>query len=213
MQCQALESQVIALDEQLKILEGVKIELKTDLSDIQSMTMQNRKQLNLRKHYDSEVRRWLEEMKADNEEVRSIIEIIQAELATRFALEERITLALVESDKSASTFERHSHPSDLSMTSLASRVVNEPAEAWTEDEVEYKSASQDRQKHQLEQASRSSMYRSLTYVSFLFCLVAILISVYSGGKHNQIWDEDFQFSTRKIPLHNASQKSRYKRPQ
>ncbi|KAJ3298656.1 hypothetical protein HDU79_008149 [Rhizoclosmatium sp. JEL0117] len=149
--CDGFEGVEAVWRQEVEVLEECCLVLRKALEECRKDVLENRRQLNLRRHYDGEVERWIGEVRREVNEVESVIEPAREALEKRLGLEntlmERVA-ALVELKKeyeeSIQRMEeakiadeeekRQHHMFDMSLMTLSSQVMNDPipAEEWSD---------------------------------------------------------------------------------
>ncbi|KAJ3070963.1 hypothetical protein HDU99_002539, partial [Rhizoclosmatium hyalinum] len=100
--CDGFEGVEAVWRQEVEVLEECCLVLRKALEECRKDVLENRRQLNLRRHYDGEVERWIGEVRREVNEVESVIEPAREALEKRLGLEntlmERVA-ALVELKK------------------------------------------------------------------------------------------------------------------
>ncbi|KAJ3025755.1 UNVERIFIED_CONTAM: hypothetical protein HDU68_006745, partial [Siphonaria sp. JEL0065] len=133
--------------------------MKKEVKELQTSILENRRQLNIRKHCDEEVERWIEGLKDRLVDVENVIEPAREALEKRETLEDtlvRRVQALLELKgeyeesirrlEEARLVDEEKHQQqlcDMSLLTLSSHVVNDlvPAEEWSDEDEELASKS------------------------------------------------------------------------
>ncbi|KAI9342648.1 hypothetical protein BDR26DRAFT_859310 [Obelidium mucronatum] len=158
-----LESVIEKMEGDLEGVWSVEVEgwvsccelLKSEVKELQMAILENRRKLNLRKHYDEEVERWIDELKNQVLNVEEVIGPAREALENRQTLDDTLvhrvqallelkgeyeeSIRRLEDARLADHEKHHQQMFDMSLVTLNSQVINDPipAEEWSDEEEEH----------------------------------------------------------------------------
>ncbi|KAJ3140908.1 hypothetical protein HK100_008272 [Physocladia obscura] len=160
-QCMVLELCVAEMEKEVEKVEVAKRDIKAmedtctllrdQLVTVQRAILDNRKQFNLRKHYDAEVERWIDSVRTDVRNVEGILGSAREALEFRKGVDEALLqklcdlenlkneykAAIRKQDEAVKAVEEQKQQQtsfDMSLMTLSSQVINDPTlpEEWSD---------------------------------------------------------------------------------